>query len=78
MKKIKIRDMISSKKWINDMKKVVGKDRTIEIYISPGGDQMNPYNPKTDENKKSRSKKPKNGTIAQFKKHSNKSMMRSV
>ena len=37
MKKIKIRDMICSKKWISDMKSVVGEDRTIEIYISPGG-----------------------------------------
>ena len=58
MKKIKIRDMICSKKWISDMKSVVGEDRTIKIYISPGGDRMNPYNPQTDEYEKSRSKKP--------------------
>ena len=58
MKKIKFDEMISSRKWIDDMKAVVGEDRTIEIYISPGGDRMNPYNPETDEWEESRSKKP--------------------
>ena len=58
MKDIKVKEMISSRKWIDEMKSVVGKDRTIEIYISPGGDPMNPYNPDTDESEKARSRKP--------------------
>ena len=58
MKQIKADELISSNKWIDDMKSVVGKDRTIEIYISPGGDPMNPYNPDTNEYEEARSKKP--------------------
>ena len=58
MKNIKPKELICSTKWINDMKAVVGKDRTIEIYISPGGDPMNPYNPDTNDFEKAHSRKP--------------------
>ena len=58
MKNIKPKELICSTKWINGMKAVVGKDRTIEIYISPGGDPMNPYNPDTNDFEKAHSRKP--------------------
>ena len=38
MKKIKVDELINSKKDIKDMKEVIGNDLTLKIYISPGGE----------------------------------------
>lgn len=38
MKRIKVEELILSKKHIKEMKTVVGNDLTLRIYISPGGE----------------------------------------
>ena len=38
MKKIKVKELIYSAKHIKEMKRVIGDDLTLKIYISPGGE----------------------------------------
>ena len=58
MKKIKVRELIHSNEEIKDMKKAVGSDLTLKIYISPGGEPHTAWDDRAQKDIRTKTKRP--------------------
>ena len=58
MKKIKVKELIHSGTEIDAMKKAVGSDLTLKIYISPGGEPHTAWDDRAQKEVKTKTKRP--------------------
>ena len=58
MKNISPEELILSDEWIEDMKEVVGKDLTLTIYISPGGESHTAWDDEAQKDIKTKTREP--------------------
>jgi len=58
MKQIKVKELVDSRKHIKEMKKVIGSDLTLKIYISPGGESHTAWDDEAQKDVMTKTKRP--------------------